>query len=193
MAQQSNTGYMGSKGTEPMLGFLFGFNARIGRLNFFLATIALAIVMTVISFGIASYAYRLSPSEPLSLERIGWPLLVTAGFFAVATFSLQAMRIRDIGWDPVCVIPAWIAAIIIDGVIANKVPALSIGPGHYGTIVGSLANLAMLGILSFWPSGFYIDLTLTPDLRRETNNQPPPSLAARRIAQVTGEFGRRGS
>ena len=29
-----------------MLGFLFGFNARLGRLHYFLATIALAVVMT---------------------------------------------------------------------------------------------------------------------------------------------------
>jgi hypothetical protein len=28
----------------PMLGFLFGFNARLGRLHFFLALIALAVV-----------------------------------------------------------------------------------------------------------------------------------------------------
>jgi len=29
-----------------MLGFLFGFNARLGRLHFFLATIATAILMS---------------------------------------------------------------------------------------------------------------------------------------------------
>ena len=29
-----------------MLGFLFGFNARLGRLHFFLATIAVAVLMT---------------------------------------------------------------------------------------------------------------------------------------------------
>jgi uncharacterized membrane protein YhaH (DUF805 family) len=188
----------GSKGIEPnMLGFLFGFNARIGRLNFFLATIVLAIVMTGIAFGIASYAYNsnaFSIGEPLSLEAIAWPLLVAGAFFAFVTFTLQAMRIRDIGWDPVCVIPAWIAAVIIDGIVASKLPILSLGQGHHGTIVGALTNLAMLGILTFWPSGDFIDLTPTADLRREMKNSPrSPSPAADRIARVSsGEFGRRG-
>jgi uncharacterized membrane protein YhaH (DUF805 family) len=36
-----------------MLGFLFGFNARLGRLHFFLATIALAVAMAAICFLIA--------------------------------------------------------------------------------------------------------------------------------------------
>jgi hypothetical protein len=34
---------------------VFGFNARLGRLHFFLALIALAVVMTAICFAIASY------------------------------------------------------------------------------------------------------------------------------------------
>ena len=38
-----------------MLGFLFGFNARLGRMHFFLALIALAVVMTAICFAIASF------------------------------------------------------------------------------------------------------------------------------------------
>jgi uncharacterized membrane protein YhaH (DUF805 family) len=40
-----------------MLGFLFGFNARIGRMNYFLATIGLAIVMTGLCFAIAAAVY----------------------------------------------------------------------------------------------------------------------------------------
>ena len=35
-------------------------------------------------------------------------------FFGWMTFTLQSMRIRDIGWDPVCVIPAWIAILIVE-------------------------------------------------------------------------------
>jgi hypothetical protein len=38
-----------------MLGFLFGFNARLGRLHYFLSTIGLAVVMTAVCFAIASY------------------------------------------------------------------------------------------------------------------------------------------
>ena len=45
-------------------------------------------------------------------------------FFGWTTFTLQSMRIRDIGWDPVCVIPAWIAIVIVDKVVAGRIPGL---------------------------------------------------------------------
>ena len=44
-----------------MLGFLFGFNARLGRMHYFLATIALAIVMTAICFVIAGSIFHGTP------------------------------------------------------------------------------------------------------------------------------------
>ena len=49
-----------------MLGFLFGFNARLGRLHFFLATIALAVVMTAICYAIASTLMQSSYSGAVS-------------------------------------------------------------------------------------------------------------------------------
>jgi hypothetical protein len=115
-----------------MLGFLFGFNARLGRLHFFLATIALAVVTGAICFLIAMsegvYA-ALVRTQP-TFEPLTWPMLIAAGFFVVATFTLQSMRFRDIGWDPVCVIPAWIALLAVDKLVAGKIPAWSLGEGH---------------------------------------------------------------
>ena len=46
-----------------MLGFLFGFNARLGRMHYFLATIALAIVMTAICFVIATSVIQFTPGD----------------------------------------------------------------------------------------------------------------------------------
>jgi uncharacterized membrane protein YhaH (DUF805 family) len=138
----------------PMLDYLFGLNARLGRLQFFLASIALAVVMTAICFVIAVNGLIHFPkgAEPeLSWEIMNWPILCAAAFFMLATFSLQAMRIRDIGWDPVVVIGGWIAIVIIDMIVATKMPQLALGSGHHATIVNSLANLAMTGILLFWP------------------------------------------
>jgi len=98
-----------------MLGFLFGFNARLGRLHYFLASVGLAVVMTAICFVVAGYAYHHNPGRPLSPEDLmGWPMMVAIVFFVGASFTLQSMRMRDIGWDPVCVIPAWIAILIVD-------------------------------------------------------------------------------
>ena len=121
-----------------MLGFVFGLNARLGRLHFFLATVALAIAMTAICFAIAmAVLHTTSPSmiQPKDLTR-NWAIIAAMIFFGVATFMLQSMRIRDIGWDPVCVIPGWIVLMVVDHVVAGRYPAWAIGAEHQGTAVG---------------------------------------------------------
>jgi uncharacterized membrane protein YhaH (DUF805 family) len=180
-----------------MLGFLFGFNARLGRLHYFLATIGLAVVMTAICFAIATYVFRTTPKAMLSPASLmnAWPVIATMVFFCWATFTLQSMRIRDIGWDPVCVIPAWIAIIIVDKIIAGKMPAWSVGHDQHGTVVGALTNIVLFLALLFWPSGDYQepfnDAYRTPD--KPAPKTATPSGAAERIARVSGaEFGRRG-
>jgi uncharacterized membrane protein YhaH (DUF805 family) len=190
----------GKKGSCAMLGFLFGFNARLGRMHFFLGTIVLAVVMTAICFAIAAAIFQQSRRgyRPTEADFMTWPVIIAMLFFGWVTFTLQAMRIRDIGWDPVCVIPGWITAAIVDGLIAGKFPSWAIGPDHHGTIVGALINLALFGALLFWPSG-------DGDHSTPTFNATPPkpegwslrpsgaSAPAARIAQATrAEFGRRG-
>jgi uncharacterized membrane protein YhaH (DUF805 family) len=179
-----------------MLGFLFGFNARLGRLHYFFATIALAVVMTVICFVIAMYVFQSTPRSMLTPERLmtAWPTLVAVVFFMWMTFMLQSMRVRDIGWDPVCVIPAWIAILIVDKLVAGKIPAWSIGHNHNGTLVGGLVNLGLVLALMFWPSGDYDepfnDAYRTPD--KPAPKAGPTSPAAERLARVSGaDFGRR--
>jgi uncharacterized membrane protein YhaH (DUF805 family) len=177
-----------------MLGFIFGFNARLGRLHYFLATIGLAVLMTVICFVIAGHAYR--PGQPISPEDLmGWPTLIAMVFFGVMSFTLQSMRIRDIGWDPVCVIPMWIAIVVVDGLVAGKIPAWSLGPEHHGTIVGLLFNSALFLALLFWPSGDYEDPTFDATPRHpETVSRSggAASVAAVRLGRGAGQgFGRR--
>jgi uncharacterized membrane protein YhaH (DUF805 family) len=181
-----------------MLGFLFGFNARLGRLNYFLATIGLAVLMTVICFLIVGSIYRDGPGGELSpADLMVWPTIAAMVFFACASFSLQSMRIRDIGWDPVCVIPAWIAILIVDHLVAGKVHAWALDRDHHGTIVGALVNLVMLLALMFWPSGDYEGPTFgetprQPDMPSRTTGAT--SVAAERIARAAGPgFGRRTS
>ena len=179
-----------------MLGFLFGFNARLGRMHYFLATIALAIVMTAICYAIATYVIQFTPRDLLSpASLMTWPTITAAVFFVWMSFTLQSMRIRDIGWDPVCVIPAWIAIMIVDKVVAGKIPAWSVGEDHHGTIVGALVNLGLFLALLFWPGGGYENPTFgempgrpeKPSARTDTG-----SVAAARIARATGtQFGHR--
>jgi uncharacterized membrane protein YhaH (DUF805 family) len=179
-----------------MLGFLFGFNARIGRLHFFLATIALAVVMTAICYAIASALMHSSyPGAVATAFQMTWPVIGALLFFGWVTFTLQSMRIRDIGWDPVCVIPAWIAILIVDKLVAGKIPAWSLGHDHHGTIVGAATNLVIYLALMFWPSGEYNDPTFGG---MQTPTRPSPKMAAtsqaaERLARVSGaDFGNRG-
>jgi hypothetical protein len=111
------------------------------------------------------------------------------------TFTLQSMRIRDIGWDPVCVIPAWIAILVVDHVIAGRIPAWSLGQDHDGTVVGALVNLGLFLAMMFWPSGDYQSPTFggrpgTPD--KPSARTAAASVTTARIARATGaDFGRR--
>jgi uncharacterized membrane protein YhaH (DUF805 family) len=176
-----------------MLGFLFGFNARLGRLHFFLATIAAAVLMTAITAAIAGVAFQNTPKGMIP-SLTSWQVIATAGLFCWLSVTLQSMRVRDIGWDPVCVIPGWIAATIIDGLVAGKVPALALGHGQHGTIVGALVNLALFLVLLFWPSSGQDNPTPTAGEPFRTPSLPSrsPAATASRVTRVAnGEFGRR--
>jgi uncharacterized membrane protein YhaH (DUF805 family) len=174
-----------------MLGFLFGFNARLGRMHYFLATIAMAVVMTAICFAIVSYLVQFTPRAMLSPAALmtSWPTIAAAVFFGWMTFTLQSMRIRDIGWDPVCVIPAWIAILIVDNVVAGRIPAWSLGQDHRGTAVGALVNFVLFLTLMFWPGGDYEHLASgnTPsEPDRSWQKRDAASLTEARIARATG-------
>ena len=182
-----------------MLGFLFGLNARLGRLHFFLGTIVLAVVMTAICFALAAILFQQMPRgyRPTEADLMTWPFIAAMVFFGFVTFTLQAMRIRDIGWDPVCVIPGWIAAALVDSTIAGKFPSWSIGHDHHGTVVGALVNLGLFGALLFWPSGDCGESTRSFGAPPRKPDAPSPrsstsSAPAARIAQATkADFGRR--
>jgi hypothetical protein len=181
-----------------MLGLVFGFNARIGRLQYFLGSVALAIFITMVIFAIAFSAVHGSPglhasAREILLSQLKWPLIAVGAIFVLISFMLQSMGFRVIGWDPVCVIPGWIALVVIDKVIATKFPALSIGHEHHGTIVGAVVNFGLVMALVFWPSGSGADAPLAyrpPEipaapLRRQDG-------ASARLARISeGRFGRR--
>jgi len=183
-----------------MLGFLFGFNARLGRLHYFLSSVALAVAMTLFAFAIASYAFQHAPkgAEP-SADLITLPVLGVVGVFLWITFTLQSMRIRDIGWDPVCVIPVWIMILLVDKLVAVKFPGWSVGSGDHETIVGLLINFVLALALAFWPSGPETGSMPNPgETRRpreeppETPRPPPPVPTMHSATPTRAEFGRRG-
>ena len=177
-----------------MLGFIFGFNARLCRLHFFFATIALAVVMTAICFVIAMSIYHASPGA-ITASAISWtwPLIGAGLLFLWATLTLQSMRIRDIGWDPVCVIPGWIAIMIIDKIVADKFPAWALGRDHHGTIVGGIVNLVFFLALAFWPSGDFDSTFGDTPHRPDRPSRSDPSIAVSRRARIAGGRSIRGA
>jgi uncharacterized membrane protein YhaH (DUF805 family) len=76
-----------------MLGFLFGFNARLGRLHFFLATIAVAVLMMAISFAIAGLAFQSAP-KGMTPSLSSWQVIAAGVLFIWLSFTLHSMRIR---------------------------------------------------------------------------------------------------
>ena len=178
-----------------MLGYLFGFNARLGRMQYILATIALAVAMTAVCFVIAQYVFQNTTRGMLaSPDLMVWQVIAAGLFFLWMTFTLQSMRVRDIGWDPVCVIPAWIAILVVDHFVAGRFPAWSLGHQHQATIVGGLTNLLLFVALMFWPSGDYEepfnDAYRTPD--KSASRTDGGSVATDRIARAgRAEFGNR--
>ncbi len=78
-----------------MLGFLFGFNARLGRLHYFLSTIGLAVAMTVVIAAMVGVAIQsgakatdFSVGSPLTPEHHGTIVgaVVNFGLFMALLF-----------------------------------------------------------------------------------------------------------
>jgi len=181
-----------------MLGFLFGFNARLGRLHYFLSTIALAVAMTVVIAVMVAVALQSgAKATDFSAGSLQWPVIMLALVFMWASFTLQSTRFRDIGCDPVCVMPGWIALMLVDIVVATTVPAWALTPEQHGTIVGAVVNFGLFMALLFWPSGDHGAPSSTSGEPPRFPDTPPrnraaPSPAATRIARVSnGGFGRR--
>src|ERR1700684_3860439 len=83
------------KRDRHMLGFIFGLNARLGRLHYFLATLALAVVMTVLCFLVLLSLMQTVPHgaqlSPAALyETMKWPTIALGLLFCLISFMLQS-------------------------------------------------------------------------------------------------------
>jgi uncharacterized membrane protein YhaH (DUF805 family) len=180
-----------------MLGFLFGFNMRLRRLQYFLSMFAFGIFSAVLLFALvgrmpASGQIRGDIAFALNSGQVIVAIIV----LTVISLQLPCMRIRDIGWDPVCVMPGWFATMIIDKLIATKFPALALTPEHNGTVVGALVNLGLGLALTFWPSGDAEGSASSDGEPRPKSDAPWHGRSAPattdRIARVSnGQFGGR--
>jgi uncharacterized membrane protein YhaH (DUF805 family) len=190
-----------------MLGFIFGFNARMGRLNYALCSVVVSGASQLGMFVFAGFMIQqmMTTAQPPTGAMMAGPLYAVASITVAIQFILRSMRIRDIGWDPVLVVPAWIAIVIADKAIAATFPAWAIGESHLGhgylgsgTVVGRLIDIALFALLIFMPSAqpgesTPMDDRPIPDLppRHEPPRYEPPAPPPRSAAPARPEFGRR--
>ncbi len=169
-----------------MLGYMFGFNARLGRLRYVLASLGLGFTIVVLVVMAIAAAVAV---PALAEAATRWSIVLAVGLFLWANTMLQAMRLRDIGWDPVCVLPAWFATMALDYVVATRFPEYALTPSHAGTIVGVLINLGMCIALLFFPTGG--DDIPAPKSVQRGGDRAAASPSEARIARISGGPGGR--
>jgi uncharacterized membrane protein YhaH (DUF805 family) len=136
-----------------MLEYVFSFRGRINRLQYFLGVLGLATTLVILA--LVAFFALLGGRRPESLASVLLPAalfaLVALPLFLWISLSLQARRLRDIGWNPIFVIPGVITFAVFDELIAMAVPALSISKLHHQTILGLLVSFGLGCCLLFWP------------------------------------------
>ena len=186
----------------PMLEAVFSFRGRLGRLQYFVGGLALgmAIIVPLVMIGVSMFAHGgVGAKPPLGLLALF--ALVAVPLFLWISLSLQARRLRDIGWNPLYVIPAVFAVDLIDQTIARLAPALAVSKISHQTVVGLLINLAFGCALLFWPGRTEDDAPSDYEPNWQQPSEPPPPapaapirapMPASRPVSATPTFGRRG-
>lgn len=192
-----------------MLGYLFLFHGRMGRLQYFLWAaifVPLIFFLAIIVLGLVLVFVVHDNSKTT--------IFATAGMLFVLIFwvetSLEAVRVRDIGWKPGVIIPVFIAINFIDLGVAYVAPGLADDTGLH-TIVPSIVNILFMLVLLFTPTDGQemvpfiipglslprVDLDVfrrkrpEPAVRPRSHQQQPPE--ERRYPREKVPFGRRGA
>jgi uncharacterized membrane protein YhaH (DUF805 family) len=157
-----------------MLELFFSFRGRINRIQYLTGCIGLAgvVIIAMLVCLAGAIGGRADPKPAIGV--IILIAIAVAPGLLWASFAMQAKRFRDIGWNPVYVIPGWIVIGVIDTLVALGAPALAVDQHHTHTLVGGLVNLALGGSLLFWPGRPEGDAP--PDTEREWSRpiEPPP-------------------
>jgi uncharacterized membrane protein YhaH (DUF805 family) len=129
-----------------MLASVFSFRGRINRLQYLLGNFAVGGALALPAWtliGFTELAPTTRPSPTMALDAV---LLVLAAPLAIwSAVSLQARRLRDIGWEPLIVLPMWVGTLVLAGFAAQAGFALS------QAALASLISLALLACLYGWP------------------------------------------
>ena len=179
-----------------MLGFLFGFNTRLGRLPFVVCTVVLVAGFLLLVTAATGTAPSRTNTDILLAQGSNNIFLIGVAILSIfANFMLQSMRVRDIGWDPICIMAGWFALMVIDRIIATQHPEWALNYLQTGTMVGALANAALTLMLIFWPTARVSDddeQAYAGPVSEGTWRKSSAPATTNRIARVaSGEFGGR--
>jgi uncharacterized membrane protein YhaH (DUF805 family) len=187
-----------------MLGAVFSYRGRLNRIQYFLAIMGLGLGAAVVAVVAIVVAFGGQPPDRASVMRAGLGLipvaLIAVPVFYWISFSLQARRFRDIGWEPVFVIPAWLICDVIDRVAIMGAPQFAVSPSAGVSWLGLLVNLGLGLCLLFWPGRTFEDVAavfddVPPQPSRAQANAPAPAAQPATpwspSSTATG-FGRRG-
>jgi uncharacterized membrane protein YhaH (DUF805 family) len=134
-----------------MLASIFSFRGRINRLQYFGGLVGLFVsfvvagVLAFLCLGDLSELQQ-APAKVLPVLLIA---LIVLPVWVWISFSLQARRIRDIGLNPLFVIPAYI---VFQAILQAMGTSMATGPaGSLASVASMMVDLAYSLALLFWP------------------------------------------
>jgi len=141
---------------------VFRFRGRLNRRHYFLGNFAIGGVLALLGAALIGFSELAPNAQPTLAMDIDAALLVIAAPIAVwIALSLQTRRLRDIGLEPMIVIPLWIA---------------TLGLAQSWPMIAASISLALFGCLYAWP-GRRGGLAANFDDHRITTFAPAPALA----------------
>ena len=151
-----------------MLTGIFTFRGRINRLQYWLGSMGIGLFVAVVLLGplIAGGGADSAASAGAKLGLLALLAIPTIFIAFWVSLSLQARRIRDIGFNPVIVMPLWMLIAVADKLLTPGFPHLSPVQLASPSVVGALINLVGGAALCFWPGRGHTaqDIAATFDL-----------------------------
>lgn len=143
-----------------MLSGIFSFRGRINRLQYWLGSMGVGffvavVLLTPLMIGAGSVSGSHPGNGAGLVAGLGLLALLAIPTMVIAcwvSLSLQARRIRDIGLNPVVVMPLWILIAVADKLLTPGFPHLTAIQLVTPSVIGALINLAGGAALCFWPS-----------------------------------------
>jgi uncharacterized membrane protein YhaH (DUF805 family) len=120
-----------------MFAAVFSFRGRLNRRQYFIGNFAVSVALALLGamfIGFIEHAPTARPTLTMSVEAV--LLVIVSPLAILSALSLQARRLRDVGLEPLVVIPLWIGSL---GLV-QSLPILAVA-----------VNLAVFACLYAWP------------------------------------------